>query len=64
VYSVNRAFSTAASALLETLARVALVVLVLVALVVRLVFLAAVRVAIPRTAPELHTAALGRLPNQ
>jgi hypothetical protein len=56
---MSRALSTAASVLLETVARLALLVLVLVALAVRLVLVAAR----PRAAADLHTAALGRFPN-
>jgi hypothetical protein len=61
-YAMNRAYS-AAAALLETVARLALVVLVLFALLVRLLFVA-VRAAGPSAAPDLHTAALGRLSNE
>jgi hypothetical protein len=60
---VSRALSTAASALLETVARLALVAIVLVALALRLVLVLAVRAAKPRAASDLHTAALGRFPN-
>jgi hypothetical protein len=57
--AVSRALSTAASALLETVARLALAALVLVALTVRLMLVAA----LTRAAPDLRgAAAFGRLP--